>query len=375
MASTPPLRVLHLVGSPTSEFFGDLSRLYAADCLEATADETRYEFHIAHVTPDRRWSFPTDLGGAALTRAPTWSLADAVARIAALDIDVVVPQMFCIPGMTAYRALFDVLGIPYVGNTPAVMALGADKAAAKAVVAAAGVAVPAGQLLRRGDEVRVAPPAVVKPVDADNSVGVALVRAPDEFPQALAEAFAHADRVLVEPYVELGREVRCGAVEREGRLVCLPLEEYAVDSTRKPIRPYHDKISRGADGGLNLVAKDAGHAWIVDPSDPVTPAVWEAAAACHRALGCRHYSLFVFRIDPAGRPWFLEAGLYSSFARTSVISVMAAAAGMPLDELFAGLLGEAIGAGTPHPGLGRLPGEHVGRRDGPAHRRARCSTP
>ena len=27
-----------------------------------------------------------------------------------------VPQMFCIPGMTAYRALFDVLGIPYLGN-------------------------------------------------------------------------------------------------------------------------------------------------------------------------------------------------------------------------------------------------------------------
>ena len=157
-------------------------------------------------------------------------------------------------------------------------------------------------------------------------------------------------------YVELGREVRCGSVERDGRLVCLPLEEYAVDSTRKPIRPYHDKISRGSDGGLNLVAKDAGHAWIVDPSDPVTPAVWEAAAACHRALGCRHYSLFDFRIDPAGRPWFLEAGLYSSFARTSVISVMAAAAGTPLDELFAGLLGEAIGADASRPGPGAIAG-------------------
>lgn len=346
MPAPAPRRVLHLVGSPTSEFFDDLSRLYAADCLRATADGTRYEFHIAHVSPDGRWSFPADLDGATIARARTWPLADAVARIAALDVDVVVPQMFCVPGMTAYRALFDVLGIPYVGNTPAVMALGADKAAAKAVVAAAGVAVPAGQLLRRGDEVRVAPPAVVKPVDADNSVGVALVRARDEFPDALAGAFAHTDRVLVETYVELGREVRCGTVERDGRLLGLPLEEYAVDSASKPIRPYQDKISRGADGGLNLVAKDAGHAWIVDPSDPVTPAVQEAAAACHGALGCRHYSLFDFRIDPAGRPWFLEAGLYSSFARTSVISVMAAAAGIPLDELFAGLLDDATGSGA-----------------------------
>jgi len=51
-------------------------------------------------------------------------------------------------------------------------------------------------------------------------------------------------------------------------------------------------------------------------------------------LRCRHYSLFDFRIDPGGQPWFLEAGLYCSFAQKSVISVMASAAGIPLRELF-----------------------------------------
>jgi len=44
--------------------------------------------------------------------------------------------------------------------------------------------------------------------------------------------------------------------------------------------------------------------------------------------------LFDFRIDPGGQPWFLEAGLYCSFAQKSVISVMASAAGIPLRELF-----------------------------------------
>ena len=52
------------------------------------------------------------------------------------------------------------------------------------------------------------------------------------------------------------------------------------------------------------------------------------------ALGCRHYSLFDFRIDPGGEPWFLEAGLYCSFANTSVLSVMAGAASISLCELF-----------------------------------------
>ena len=80
--------------------------------------------------------------------------------------------MFCVAGMTRYRALLDLLGIPYVGNRPEVMALAADKARAKAVVAAGGVAVPAGEVVGPGEPVPVPRlPAVVKPLDADNSLG------------------------------------------------------------------------------------------------------------------------------------------------------------------------------------------------------------
>ena len=49
---------------------------------------------------------------------------------------------------------------------------------------------------------------------------------------------------------------------------------------------------------------------------------------------------YVRSIDPAGKPWFLEAGLYCSFAPTSVIAVMAAAAGMNVADLFADQLRE-----------------------------------
>jgi D-alanine-D-alanine ligase len=72
--------------------------------------------------------------------------------------------------------------------------------------------------------------------------------------------------------------------------------------------------------------------------------VWEAAKTCHTALGCRHYSLFDFRIDPKGEPWFLEAGLYCSFARKSVIPMMAQASGIPGAELFHLVLEESRGA-------------------------------
>lgn len=328
------LRVLHLVGSAVSEFYCDLSRLYAQDCLESTADPTLYEFYIAYITPDRQWRFPTDLSRDAIISASPISFAEAVQALTALKIDVMVPQMFCIPGMTYYRALFNLLHIPYLGNTPDVMALALNKAKAKAVVAAAGVNVPQGELIRSKKRPSIDPPVVFKPVNADNSLGVVLVRNRFDYDTALETAFAYANEVLVETFIELGREVRCGIVVQDGQLACLPLEEYSMDSDRKPIRNYDDKINQNKNGDLNLVAKDSTKAWIVNPSDPVTERVWEAAKKCHIALGCRHYSLFDFRIDPSGQPWFLEAGLYCSFAQRSVISMMAKASGIPLEKLF-----------------------------------------
>lgn len=338
------LRVLHLVGSPVSNFSCDLSRLYAQDCLESVVDPRRYTPVIAYVTPDRRWRFPENLSDDAIAAAPPMAVGAAIERLTDLSIDIMVPQMFCLPGMTHYRGLFDLLAIPYVGNTPDVMALTAHKARAKAVVAAAGVRVPVGEVLTHGMRPSLPTPVVVKPVDSDNSLGVSLVRTPADYDAALRSAWTHADEALVESFVELGREVRCGIVVRGNELVCLPLEEYAVNPTSAPIRGFDDKIDRDGDGHLNLVAKDATRAWIVAPADPLVAAVWEAATACHRALGCRDYSLFDFRVDPQGRPWFLEAGLYCSFARQSVIPTMARAAGIPLDELFEGALRQRVGA-------------------------------
>lgn len=344
---TDVLHVLHLVGSPTSAFAARLSRLYAADCLVATADPSRYRTTIAYVGPDGRWRFPTGLGAAELAAAPPLPLAAALAGLAASAVDVAVPQMFCLPGMTAYRALLDLLHLPYAGNTAAVMALTADKALARAVVAAAGVDVPPGRVVRPGDPPPLALPVVVKPVDSDNSAAMTLVRDGADHDTAVRQAAAASSTgtALVERYVELGREVRCGVLEQDGSLVCLPLEEYAVDAAH-PVRTYDDKLADTGDGQLRLVAKTADRAWTVPVGDPVTARVWQAARASHTALGCRQYSLFDFRVDPDGRPWFLEASLYCSFATTSVLTVMSQAAGLALPDLFDQVLNGALQPAT-----------------------------
>jgi D-alanine-D-alanine ligase len=347
MAAPPRVSVLHLVGSPVDDFHADLSRMYARACLDALADPDRYDVHIAYVSPGGSWRFPEGLSAGALSSAVPMPISQAITHLRDLDVDMAVPQMFCEPGMTSYRRLLGALGIPYIGNPPEVMAVAADKVITRAIVEAAGVAVPAGQVVRDGERPSLRLPVVVKPVNSDNSVGVSLVRERADLGTAVGLALGHGEAALVESYIDLGREVRCGIVVRDGHLVCLPLEEYAVDTSTKPIRGRDDKLRRTDDGDLYLVAKDISRAWIVPTDDPITDVVWEVARRCHRALGCRHYSLFDFRIDPDGNPWFLEAGLYCSFAPTSVIAVMAAASGLDVAELFADQVRELDLEGSP----------------------------
>lgn len=344
-------RILHLVGSPTNQAYCDLSVLYARGCVDALTDPAQYEFVIALVTPDGRWRFPRGLplpaaqlssASGEVFAAETWSFADAIGLLARLHIDIAIPHLFCVAGMTHYRALLEVLHLPYVGNRPFQMALAADKAMTRTVVAAAGVSVPVAQLLHRGDIPTLSLPVVVKPNQSDNSDGVTLVRSADAYPHALANAFSFSESVLVEAFVQLGREVRCGIVVEGGQLRMLPLEEYRLDSVTRPIRSSADKLKRDDNHALAFAAKDNAQSWIVPLDDPVVPAVWEAARRCHIALGCEQYSLFDFRIDPQGRPWFLEAGLYCSFSPKSVLASMMAVAGTPLGTFFNNAVDQAL---------------------------------
>ena len=138
-------------------------------------------------------------------------------------------------------------------------------------------------------------------------MGVSLVRSAADYNDALATAFNHTDEALVETFVALGREVRCGIIVRTESSSASPWRS-TTSAPVKPIRLHDDKIGRDDAGDLHLVAKDGSRAWIVDPDDPLTERVWDAARRCHVALGCRHYSLFDFRIDPMASPGSSKPG-------------------------------------------------------------------
>ena len=201
------------------------------------------------------------------------------------------------------------------------MALGAHKARAQAVVAAAGRrACRAGEVLRSRRPARPSRRrSVVKPVDADNSLGR---RRWSATPAGLRRprwptAFAHSDEVLVET---LRRARPRGPLRhpRARRRAGLPAAGgVRRRRRRKPIRDHADKIAPGR----RRRPEPGGQGRRPGPGSSTRTtrspsAVWEAARRCHVALGLpATTACSTSGSTPTAEPWFLEAGLYCSFAR------------------------------------------------------------
>merc|ERR1719277_779815 len=270
-------------------------------------------------------------------------MPDALQVIKDLAPAVCVPHMFCLPGMTTYRALFDALGTPLVGNEAGCMALSTNKAQSRAVVAAAGVRVPEAEILRKGDRPKMLPPFVLKPCNEDNSMGITLYTGKDgqSLDEALATAFGFDSEVLCERYIALGREVRCSVLEQEnGSLELLPCLEYFL-TEENPIRASKDKLVTDS-RGVPVTVTTGGRKCPADIDETLRKKLEFLATRSHVALGCRDYSLYDVRIDPQGEPYFLEACLYCSFAPKSVIVGMCGGRDQKQQEVFELLVNRAI---------------------------------
>jgi len=327
--------ILHLIGSRHNTFYYDLSLLYARACDACPdLDRQKYEFRYAVVHLDGTWSFPSSLSEDIVEKAKRISFAAAMARVEEMDPDVMVPHMFDIEGMTRYRSLFDLMQIPFLGNHEFSIWPAEDKAATNQLLAAAGVQVPKGDLLEKGRKewpTTVQVPFVVKPVGEANSRGITLVRKEEDARTAIEHAFSFDSRVLVDEYIA-GREMRAACVENDdGELIVLPKIEYFLDD----IRTAQHKLATDSSGKLTANAikeakKDGDRQCPADLSEVLNARVDDAIRAAHRALKCRHYSLFDLRIDANEQPFIIEACLFCSFSPLSVIPAMAQHAG---DEL------------------------------------------
>ncbi len=112
------------------------------------------------------------------------------------------------------QACLDLYHIPYTGSGYIGSALAMNKGLTKSMLRDAGISVPKGIVLHKGE---IAPgetefPCVVKPCSGGSSVATSIVHNPDELTTALAQAYECDTDVIIEEYIA-GRELTVGIMD------------------------------------------------------------------------------------------------------------------------------------------------------------------
>ncbi len=215
------------------------------------------------------------------------------------------------------QGVLDWLDIPYTHSGARASALAMDKAASRAVFAAAGLPIAAGRVIAISELAEADPlplPYVVKPLNEGSSVGVEIFRTGENRRHEVARDWNFGAQALVEAFIP-GRELTVGVMGDE------PLTVTEIAS----VHAFYDYESKYAEGGsrhsLPAAVHPAAHRQALD-----------LALAAHRALGCRGASRADFRYDDTngepGRLVLLEVNTQPGLTPTSLLPEQAAFCGI-----------------------------------------------
>jgi D-alanine-D-alanine ligase len=228
------------------------------------------------------------------------------------------------------QGVLDWLGIPYTHSGLRASSVAMDKAAAKAVFAAAGLPIAAGHVINIADFALADPlprPYVIKPLNEGSSVGVTIVRDGDNRRAAVLEAWHFGATAMVEEFIP-GREITVGVMGDRA----LAVTEIA------PRSGFYDYEAKYADGGSRHLVPAPLH-------PDVYARALEFAVAAHHALGCRGASRADFRYDDTqrepGRLVLLEVNTQPGLTPTSLLPEQAAFVGVSFAKLCAWMVEQA----------------------------------
>lgn len=226
----------------------------------------------------------------------------------------------------AVQGLLEMMEIPYTGSGVGASALAMDKALSKAMFDAMGVPTPKYQLLGldEGREDIVLPlPYVVKPPKEGSTIGITIVKKPEELEGALETARGYAALLLVEEFIK-GRELTVGVID--GR--ALPVVEIIPESG------FYDFSSKYTPGSTRYSCP-------ADLNAAEAARVSEAGVAAYLALGCQGAARVDVLLDAEGNPWVLEVNTIPGMTPTSLLPKAAAAVGMDFGKLVETMLAGA----------------------------------
>jgi len=357
--STRKVRLALLYGGRSAEHA--VSVVSARSVMEAL-DRERFEVIPVAISRDGRWLLPErpplelaapggglptvdehgvevalrpDRGGGGLEARPPDRGSGALAAV-----DVVFPLLHGPYGEDGtVQGLLELAGLPYVGSGVLASALAMDKAMAKVVLAQAGLD-QVGHLVvherdwrrdpaavARAVAERLAYPVFVKPARLGSSIGIAKVRAADDLDAALADAFAHDPKALVEQGVA-ARELECGVLG-------LDRPQASTVGEIVPANEFYDFEAKYLEESKLLIPAPVGA--------DVAERVRALALAAFTALGCEGFARVDFFYDETtGRVLLNEVNTIPGFTPKSMFPLLWQASGIPYAELIARLVDLAL---------------------------------
>src|SRR5262249_14669624 len=303
------LRVALLFGGRSAEH--DVSLMSAANVFRAL-DPARYEVVPIAVARNGAWMlcplvegrFPTEVppdgpllpllpgGSGRLVVAPN----DDAKFEPPAAVDVIFPVLHGPFGEDgSVQGLAELAGVPFVGASVFASAAAMDKDAAKRLLRDAGLPTLRFRVVTPADDSSFAEltaelgrPLFVKPARLGSSVGVGKADTAEEVAAALAEAFRHDRKVLIEECMR-GREVECGVLEDADGTLTTSLPGEIVPTNRYAFYTYEAKYLDEHGAELKVPA---------DLPKAVVKRVQELSLQAFRALGCEAMARVDFFLLP-----------------------------------------------------------------------------
>jgi D-alanine-D-alanine ligase len=247
------------------------------------------------------------------------------------DVDVVFPVLHGPFGEDGtVQGLLELAGVPYVGAGVLASALCMDKDVFKSVMRDQGIPVTPNVTLRLGDEPRnpFGYPVFVKPARLGSSVGITKAHDDDELDEAVALAFQHDEKVLVEQFVS-GIEVEVGVLGNRTPEASLPGEIVVTHNE------WYDYEAKYDEGEMDLVVPAR-----ISPEQIAR--AQELAVRAFVATDCEGMARADMFVRDDGEVLVNELNTIPGFTATSVYARLFEASGIPYEDLLQRLADLAV---------------------------------
>jgi len=217
------------------------------------------------------------------------------------------------------QALLELGRLRYTGSGPLGSGMAMDKEVTKRQLEAAGIPTADWGMwpMLPGAIADLGMPLIVKPSNGGSTVGLTLVKAPEEIDDAVTLALATDRDVMLERFLP-GREFTVGILGQKALAVGEIIPQHEIFD-------YECKYTPG-------LTREVFPAEI---PDELAHEMRDLALATHRVLKLRDFSRVDFRLDSAGAPYVLEANTLPGMTGTSLLPQSAAAVGIPFLDLCA----------------------------------------